>query len=95
MVAQFIATRPILELCEQATRRPGVRVYQRWWEQTGIDWKGAGEKAATAAAEPGTEAVSDLESEDALEGAVGRTGEEESLGAIGFSGVEWSGAEDD
>ena len=35
--AQFIATRPILDLCEQATRRPGSRVSWRWWEQTGID----------------------------------------------------------
>ena len=33
-VVQFIATRTILDLCEQATRRPGVRVYRRWWEQT-------------------------------------------------------------
>ena len=36
-VAQYIATRPILYLCEQATQRPGMQVYQRWWEQTGID----------------------------------------------------------
>ena len=34
-VAQFIATRPILDLCKQATRRPGTRVPRRWWEQTG------------------------------------------------------------
>ena len=40
-VAQFIATRPILDLCEQATRRPGAGVSWRWWEQTGIDLKGA------------------------------------------------------
>ena len=36
-VAQFIATRPILDLCEKATRRPGARVARRWWEQTRID----------------------------------------------------------
>ena len=41
MVAQFIATRPILDLCEKAIRRPGARVPRKWWEQTGIDWKGA------------------------------------------------------
>ena len=46
MVAQFIATRPILGLCEVAERRRGTRVPQRWWEQTGIDWKSAREKAA-------------------------------------------------
>ena len=31
MVAQYIVTRPILDLCERATRRPGVRVSRRWW----------------------------------------------------------------
>ena len=56
MVAQFIATRPILDLCEQATRRPGARVYRRWWEQTGVYLKGAQEKAAIAVTEPETEA---------------------------------------
>ena len=45
-VAQFIATRPILGLCEGAVRRPGAQVPRRWWEQTGIDWKGARENAA-------------------------------------------------
>ena len=45
-VAQFIATRPILGLCEVTERRPGTRVPKRWWEQTGIDWKAAREAAA-------------------------------------------------
>ena len=45
-VAQFIATKPILGLCEVAGRRRGTRVPRRWWEQTGIDWKLAREKAA-------------------------------------------------
>ena len=31
-VLQFIATRPILDLCEKATRRPGAGVARRWWE---------------------------------------------------------------
>ena len=53
-VAQFIATRPILDLCEKATRGRGARVARQWWEQTGIDWKGARERAAEAAAEPET-----------------------------------------
>ena len=30
-VAQFIATRPILDLCKKATRRPGARVARMWW----------------------------------------------------------------
>ena len=52
-VAQFIATRPILGLCEVAERRRGTRVPQRWWEQSGIAWKLAREKGerATATAE--------------------------------------------
>ena len=31
-VAQYIATQPILDLCERSNRRPGARVYRRWWE---------------------------------------------------------------
>ena len=31
-VAQFIAARPILDLCEQATRRPVAQVSCWWWE---------------------------------------------------------------
>ena len=49
-VAQFIATRPILGFCDVAERRRGTRVPQRWWEQSGIDWRLAREKAAAAAA---------------------------------------------
>ena len=37
-VAQYIATRPLLDLCEGATQREGARVTMRWWDQTGIDW---------------------------------------------------------
>ena len=70
-VAQFIASRLILDLCEQATRRPGARVSQRWQDQTGIDLKGAQWKAASAAAEMET----DSESEDDPEGAAGGRGE--------------------
>ena len=96
-VAQFIATRPILDLCEKATQWPGALVARRWWEQTGIDWKGEGERVeAAAAAEPGKKAFTDSESEEdnAMDGNVGGTGEEAFLGASGSSGAEWSGAED-
>ena len=63
-VAQFIATRPILDLCKKAKRRPGAWVPRRWWEQTGVDWRGAMERveAAAKAAEPGTKALTDPES---------------------------------
>ena len=53
------------------------------------------ERAEAAAADPGTDAVSDSESGDAMDGGVGGTGEEASLGASGSSGAEWSGSEDD
>ena len=86
-VAQFIATRPILDLCEHATRRPGARVSRRWWEKTGIDLKGAREREESAAAEPGMEADLEAESEDKPEGVVGGIGEEESQGASGSSGA--------
>ena len=37
-VAQYIATRPLLDLCEGAIARDGARVPMRWWNQTDIDW---------------------------------------------------------
>ena len=49
-VAQFVATRTILALCEGTKRRGGTRVPQRWWEQTGIDWRLAREKSESAEA---------------------------------------------
>ena len=36
-VAQYILTRPILDLYERATHRLGTMVSQRWWNQEGID----------------------------------------------------------
>ena len=48
MVAQYIATRPILDLCERSTRRLGSRVSLRWWDQDGIDLEEANKRAAEA-----------------------------------------------
>ena len=39
-VAQYILTRPIMELCLAAERRPGKRVEMRWWKQEGLDLEG-------------------------------------------------------
>ena len=36
-VAQFIATRPIMDLCLAEEQRPGSRVPNRWWEQDDLD----------------------------------------------------------
>ena len=87
MVAKYIVTRPILGLCKQATQRPGARVSRRWWEQTGIDLEGARKQAAVSAAEAETE------SEEESDGSARGGGKEESQGASGSSGVEWSRVE--
>ena len=47
MVTQYIAARPILELCETAERKQGARLGVQWWEQAGIDL--AGERETSAA----------------------------------------------
>ena len=39
-VAQFIATRPIIDLCLAAVRRLGSQVAKRWLEQDGLDLEG-------------------------------------------------------
>ena len=39
-VAQFIVTRPIMDLCLAAERRPGSRVAKRWREQDIMDLDG-------------------------------------------------------
>ena len=50
-VAQYIATQPILDLCEWSARRPGARMSRRWWEQAELDLEGAWKRAAAAAAD--------------------------------------------
>ena len=54
-VAQYISTRPILDLCERSARIPGARVYQRWWEQAGLYLERAKKRAAAAAEESDVE----------------------------------------
>ena len=36
-VAQYIATRPIMELYENTVRKPGAWVDSRWWEHGVLD----------------------------------------------------------
>ena len=45
MVAHYIATRPIIDLCEEAVWRPGTWVTKRWWDQEVIDLEGEWEAA--------------------------------------------------
>ena len=64
----------------------------RWWEQAGIDLEKAREQAAASTTRLATESEEELDREpNRIAG--GCKGE--SLGAIGSSGVEWGGAEDD
>ena len=84
MVAQYIATRPLLNLCKGATQREGARVTLRWWDQTGIDWEKAN--------------VSETETESASESGTDMEGEEaraRESRASGSSGAEWIGASAD
>ena len=41
-------TRPIVDLCERSVLRTGAWIYQRWWEQEGIELYGEREIAAAA-----------------------------------------------
>ena len=89
-VAQFIATRPIMDLCKGEVRRPGARVPNRWWEQTGIDWKGAREKAAATEGEAVKAAEPELTGLD-LDSKAGYPWEQ--AAPVERSRAEWSGVE--
>ena len=39
-VTQFIVTRPIMDLCLVAERRPGSRGAKRWWKKYILDLEG-------------------------------------------------------
>ena len=87
---QYIATRPILDLFDQANRRPGAQVSRRWWEQAGTYLEGAWKQAAVSAMRL------EMESEEESDGEPTRPaggGEEDSQGASGSIGEEWSGVE--
>ena len=65
MVAQYIATCPIMDLCLAAEQKPGMRLSMRWWENTALDI--LGNRAGYAAAEGGEETGAE-ESESEGEG---------------------------
>ena len=83
-VAQYIATRPILDLCEQAIRRPGAQVSRRCWEQAGIDLEGARKQASVSAIRLETESEEELDRDPT--GAAGG-GKAESQGESRSSGA--------
>ena len=78
-VAQYIATRPLLDLCKETNRIRGARVSRRWWDQKGIDW----EKAKARVEETESESEKDTDEEEERSTA---------SGGGGSSGAEWSGA---
>ena len=40
-VAQYISTQPIMNLCKETVRMPGMWVAKMWWDQEGLDLVGA------------------------------------------------------
>ena len=88
---QYIVTRPLLDLCNEARAREGTRVPLRWWNQTGIDWE------AAKAREGGGDTDSTSGSGSSTDGEEQRNEEreEEESKASGSSGAEWSGASAD
>ena len=50
LFAQYIATRPIMDLCEEAVRMTGEGVANIWWDQKGLYIVEAIATAAAAAA---------------------------------------------
>ena len=81
-VTQYIATRPLLDLCEGARQREGARVTLRWWDQLGIEWEKAKAKETETESTSGSESGADTEVEE---------GREAESRASGSSGAEWSG----
>ena len=78
-VAQYIAMRPILDLCKWSARRPGEMVSRRWCEHASLDLEGAKKRAAAA-----SEAV-DSDREDLI-------GEEEGMPLeLQWAGIEGGG----
>ena len=90
-VAQYIATRPLLDLCEGASARTGARVPHRRWDQKGIDWETAKARGEDEGEEPDSSGPGTSAEEEKRNG--GR--EEEESRASGSSGAEWSGASAD
>ena len=75
-VAQYIATQPLLDLCERTKQIRGAGVSRRWWDQKGIDWK----TAKARVAETDSESETDTEEEEAQSTA---------SQVSGSSGAEW------
>ena len=51
MVAKYISTRPILDLCEKSALRPVARVPWQWWKKAGLYLEGAKKREAATVAD--------------------------------------------
>ena len=87
-VAQYIATRPLLDLCEGARAREGARVPMRWRTQAEIDWETAKSKGLEIDSTSGS--GTDIDGEEEQEGE-----REDASKASGSSGTDWSRASAD
>ena len=81
-VAQYIATRPLLNLCKVAKQREGAWVTLRWWDQSGIDWE------KSKAKETETESASDSNSGSDTEGGGCRKQKSGQAAQVGRNGAE-------
>ena len=66
-IAQYIATQPLLELCEGAKQREGAWVTLRWWDQSGIDREKAKAKETETKSASNSVSGSDTEGEEVRE----------------------------
>ena len=80
-VAQYITTRPLLDLREGARARDGAKVPLRWWDQAGINLETAKAKGVETDRTDGT--GTDTEGEEERE--------DENRASVS-SWAEWSGA---
>ena len=62
-IAQYIATRPLLDLCEGARAREGGKVPMRWWNQAKNDWETAKTKGVETDSTSGSGTDTDGEEE--------------------------------
>ena len=85
-VAQYISTRPLLDLCKGVRPREGARVTLRWWGQSGINWEKSKAKGTETETTSGSESGTETEGEEEWE--------QESRASVS-SGLEWSGASAD
>ena len=83
-VAQYIATRPLLDLCKGDRAREGAKVPMRWWNQADINWETAKSKGVET----------DSTSRSGMD-TVGEEEREDTSRASGSSGAEWSRASAD